>query len=68
VFLNDVYNLKPLEGTGVDRAKTVEMDPESAQQAQKTSESKNQTILGWYHSHPIFEVNPSNMDIENQKN
>jgi len=31
VFLNEVYNLKPLEGTGVDRSKTVEMDPESAQ-------------------------------------
>ena len=24
-------------------------------------------MLGWYHSHPIFEVNPSNIDIDNQK-
>ena len=50
----------------MDRAKTVEMDPESAEDARNTAEIRNQAILGWYHSHPIFDVNPSNIDIENQ--
>jgi len=30
VFLNEVYNLKPLDIPGLDWAKTVEMDPESS--------------------------------------
>lgn len=67
VFLNEVYHVKPLDIPGMDRSKTVEMDPESSQNACRLAESKKQTILGWYHSHPIFEVNPSNIDIENQK-
>ena len=30
IFLHDVIPCQPLEGTGVDRSKTVEMNPESA--------------------------------------
>lgn len=33
LFLSEVLPVDPLEGTGVDRSKTVEMDPESASRA-----------------------------------
>lgn len=63
VFLSDVYHCRPIEDSSMDRSKSVEMDPESAEEARHLAESRHQLILGWYHSHPVFEVNPSNIDI-----
>lgn len=54
-------------GGNVDYSRNVEMDPESAQLQIKKIESKNQSVLGWYHSHPKFEVNPSHIDVVNHE-
>lgn len=55
------------DGANVDYSRNVEMDPESAQLTLKKIESKGQSILGWYHSHPKFEVNPSHIDVVNHE-
>ena len=46
----------------------VEMDAEDAVHVRTLIEEKGMSILGWYHSHPTFEVNPSLVDIDNQLN
>ncbi|CAO3588140.1 unnamed protein product [Absidia cylindrospora] len=46
----------------------VEMDPTSALETRQLIEEKNMTVVGWYHSHPIFVPDPSLVDIENQLN
>lgn len=46
--------------------KSVEMEPESSDIVRKMAESRGQMICSWYHSHPIFETNPSLIDIQNQ--
>lgn len=46
----------------------MEMDPESAENARKKAEDNGEQILAWYHSHPFFEVFPSNVDIINHSN
>lgn len=43
-----------------------EMDPESEMRAREVFAEKGMTVVGWYHSHPTFEPNPSVRDIENQ--
>lgn len=43
-----------------------EMDPVSECQACELFDRKNLKMVGWYHSHPTFEPNPSVRDIENQ--
>jgi len=48
---------------------SVEMDPEDAINVRKKIEAKKgQNVVGWYHSHPTFEPEPSNIDIDNQFN
>ena len=47
----------------VDRTRNVEVNPESAEKARRRADELSEEILGWYHSHPTFDVNPSNMDI-----
>ncbi|KAF9908476.1 hypothetical protein BX616_000139 [Lobosporangium transversale] len=44
-----------------------EMDPESDVEARYFFSSKGFVVVGWYHSHPTFEPNPSIRDIENQR-
>jgi proteasome lid subunit RPN8/RPN11 len=44
----------------------VEMDVEHALTVRSEIETLGFNILGWYHSHPTFEVLPSVMDIDNQ--
>jgi protein MYSM1 len=51
----------------MDLSRNVEMDPESATQQVKLIEQKGQSLLGWYHSHPKFEVNPSHIDVLNHE-
>ncbi|KAG0325543.1 Myb-like, SWIRM and MPN domains 1 [Dissophora globulifera] len=43
-----------------------EMDPTSEIEARQFFSSKGFVVVGWYHSHPTFEPNPSIRDIENQ--
>ena len=49
----------------VDYSKNVEMEPESASWNVEMIKQKGQLLLGWYHSHPKFEVNPSHIDVVN---
>ncbi|KAI9341682.1 hypothetical protein BDR26DRAFT_894962 [Obelidium mucronatum] len=43
-----------------------EMDPESEVKAHIHFASQNKVVVGWYHSHPTFDPNPSIRDIETQ--
>nr|CAG8560468.1 9129_t:CDS:10 [Entrophospora candida] len=43
-----------------------EMDPESEVAAREVFSEKCLEFVGWYHSHPTFEPQPSIRDIENQ--
>lgn len=46
----------------------VEMDAEDAVEVRSQIEEQGLSIVGWYHSHPTFEVLPSLVDIDNQLN
>lgn len=50
-----------------DRTKTVEMDPESGRLALEKANKRGQNLIGWYHSHPQFQVDPSNIDVSNHQ-
>lgn len=67
LIIHDCNVWSPLEDIGADRTKTVEMDPESARLAHEKATDRSQLIIGWYHSHPQFEVDPSNIDVLNHK-
>ncbi|XP_053099066.1 deubiquitinase MYSM1 isoform X2 [Hemicordylus capensis] len=43
-----------------------EMDPVSQTQASETLAARGHSIIGWYHSHPAFDPNPSIRDIDTQ--
>jgi histone H2A deubiquitinase len=42
------------------------MDPTSELEARDAFHAKNLNVIGWYHSHPTFDPQPSIRDIENQ--
>ncbi|KAI8069264.1 hypothetical protein BC940DRAFT_298307 [Gongronella butleri] len=46
----------------------VEMDPTSALETRHLIEERDMQVVGWYHSHPVFNPDPSHVDIENQCN
>ncbi|XP_042325095.1 deubiquitinase MYSM1 isoform X2 [Sceloporus undulatus] len=43
-----------------------EMDPVSQTQASEALAARGYSIIGWYHSHPAFDPNPSIRDIDTQ--
>ncbi|XP_056621315.1 histone H2A deubiquitinase MYSM1 [Triplophysa dalaica] len=43
-----------------------EMDPVSQTQASELLADKGHNVVGWYHSHPAFDPNPSLRDIDTQ--
>ncbi|XP_072552235.1 histone H2A deubiquitinase MYSM1 [Salminus brasiliensis] len=43
-----------------------EMDPVSQTQASELLGDKGHNVVGWYHSHPAFDPNPSLRDIDTQ--
>uniref|UniRef100_A0A8C5WKS3 Myb-like, SWIRM and MPN domain-containing protein 1 n=1 Tax=Leptobrachium leishanense TaxID=445787 RepID=A0A8C5WKS3_9ANUR len=43
-----------------------EMDPVSQTQASEALAERGYSIIGWYHSHPTFDPNPSIRDIDTQ--
>ena len=47
------------------RNHNAEMCPQSAVATHELIQSAGQEIVGWYHSHPDFKVDPSNIDIQN---
>lgn len=49
-----------------DRTRNVEMDPESELQVRQQIQKERMVIVGWYHSHPTFQPDPSVRDVENQ--
>jgi proteasome lid subunit RPN8/RPN11 len=51
-----------------DQSVSVEMDPSSASEATNVIQQCGKTVVGWYHSHPIFQPSPSICDINNQTN
>ncbi|KAK3824685.1 MAG: hypothetical protein J3Q66DRAFT_277514, partial [Benniella sp.] len=61
LFILSVYPCRSIS-TGLQ----CEMDPESDVEARYFFSSKGFVVVGWYHSHPTFEPNPSIRDIENQ--
>lgn len=42
------------------------MDPVSQTQASETLALRGYSVIGWYHSHPAFDPNPSLRDIDTQ--
>ena len=44
----------------------VEMDPVSQIYAREAIDTNGMKVVGWYHSHPTFQPDPSVTDIENQ--
>jgi proteasome lid subunit RPN8/RPN11 len=59
---------KVLAKTGRDAFSEVEMDPESDVEVRTRIVQKGMSIVGWYHSHPFFSTDPSEVDVENQHN
>ena len=51
-----------------NRETNVEMDPTSEMEVRAEILEQGLMIVGWYHSHPVFEASPSVRDIENQRN
>lgn len=43
-----------------------EMDPVSEARTRDELARRNLAVVGWYHSHPVFDANPSVRDIETQ--
>ncbi|KAI8389413.1 hypothetical protein BD560DRAFT_381551 [Blakeslea trispora] len=43
-----------------------EMDPDSEMEAREVFEKRGLKVVGWYHSHPTFDPEPSIRDIQNQ--
>mmetsp|Transcript_15024 Transcript_15024/g.17347 ORF Transcript_15024/g.17347 Transcript_15024/m.17347 type:complete len:139 (+) Transcript_15024:397-813(+) len=68
LIIQDANICRGLDDINVDRTKTVELDPESAREQYRKIEERNQDLLGWYHSHPRFDVNPSHIDVANHDN
>ena len=44
IYVQDSFAVKPLENTGTDRTKSVEMEPESSELVRNMVESKGQSI------------------------
>ncbi|KAJ3392760.1 hypothetical protein HDU84_003497 [Entophlyctis sp. JEL0112] len=61
LYVNDVFPCKSISTTI-----QCEMDPESEVKAHTYFASKDKSVVGWYHSHPTFDPNPSIRDIETQ--
>ena len=44
------------------------MDPISELEVRSKIQKDHLVVVGWYHSHPIFEPDPSLIDVEYQSN
>jgi len=64
--IQEAFPCKSLK-TGSDDL-NVEMDPTSELEIRDAIKKQNLGVVGWYHSHPKFQPDPSLRDIENQTN
>jgi protein MYSM1 len=55
-------------GRGVASGSDVEMDPVAEVELKAQVEQEGLRVVGWYHSHPVFEPTPSGVDVDNQLN
>lgn len=51
----------------IDNLVSVELDAVSEVEIREKAQSEGLKIVGWYHSHPTFEPNPSVVDLEYQQ-
>ncbi|CAI2360046.1 unnamed protein product [Moneuplotes crassus] len=70
IFFHHCYPCNPLEPTEdmrdkIDRTRNVEMETNSSLKQKLKVEENGEKVLSWYHSHPFFEVSPSQIDIKN---
>ena len=73
VYLHHWYPLERVklskeESVKFDGTKNVEMDSKSAGKTIDMITENGEKLLAWYHSHPIFSVSPSKIDIANHGN
>eukprot|EP00854_Cymbomonas_tetramitiformis_P003703 gene3703-4640_t len=59
---------KVFPGRGKASGRDVEMDPVAEVEMRAEIAAAEMKVVGWYHSHPVFEPNPSHVDIDNQIN
>ena len=59
---------KAFPGRGVASGSDVEMDPVCEVELKARVEAEKLTVVGWYHSHPVFQPTPSGVDVDNQLN
>jgi protein MYSM1 len=60
--------LKAFPGRGLASGSDVEMDPVAEVELKTQVAASEMCVVGWYHSHPVFEPNPSGVDVDNQLN
>ena len=68
-FDDQLYKIEVVEAFPCNSLSTgfqCEMDPASEIEARTQFRAKDLVVVGWYHSHPCFEPDPSIRDIENQ--
>ena len=65
----EIKGAYPVKALAHDNGRiNVEMDVEDALNVRTEIENHGLKIVGWYHSHPTFDVMPSVIDIDNQVN
>ena len=65
LLIHSAYPCESLIESQQERLKNVELCPVSADKARQEILNRGQQLLGWYHSHPFFPVEPSLIDIRN---
>ena len=68
VYIQAAFPCRSLKTDDHDGSTDVEMDPTSELQIRDVIRSQDLQVVGWYHSHPSFQPDPSVTDIENQSN
>ena len=66
VHIQAAFPCRSLATSGYDGSTDVEMDPGSELELRELILQQNMQVVGWYHSHPQFQPDPSIRDIENQ--
>ena len=67
IYIQAAFPCKATERSDAGRT-DVEMDPMSQIVAGDAIAKNGMAVVGWYHSHPTFQPDPSVTDIENQGN
>lgn len=65
--MQQVYPCDSIVPDAKNRSHNVDLCPESANLARDKIQKRGQKIVGWYHSHPVFKVEPSVVDINNHE-